>query len=306
MSKKKTHDEFLKELKEKQPQIFNSIKIITEYKGAKDHIFVKDKYGLCKTIPSNLLYGKSTSILSAVDKNEYLRNIIRIEHPNIYDKIEYFGNYNGSKEDMIIKTKYGYLKTKPLNLIRGKFPKTLSAVNKDEYFIARAIEIHGNKYGYDKIDYKRRLDKVCIICPVHGEFWQTPMNHINGFGCEECGYENGVGKYNKKNAERNREYWESISANVYVFKFFNKNEEFYKIGITTHENPINRFKNGYGNYKFELLDTIKTNLYTAVYIELALHEYFSSYKYKPKLGFSGWTECFSSIDLDYIKSRYVR
>mgnify|MGYP003304460647 CR=1 FL=1 len=30
-------------------------------------------------------------------------------------------------------------------------------------------------------------EKVCIICPIHGEFWQTPNDHLSGYGCPECG-----------------------------------------------------------------------------------------------------------------------
>ena len=30
-------------------------------------------------------------------------------------------------------------------------------------------------------------DKVCIICPEHGEFWQEPRSHLNGQGCPICG-----------------------------------------------------------------------------------------------------------------------
>ena len=31
--------------------------------------------------------------------------------------------------------------------------------------------------------------KVCIICKVHGEFWQTPHNHLKGYGCKKCSIE---------------------------------------------------------------------------------------------------------------------
>ena len=30
------------------------------------------------------------------------------------------------------------------------------------------------------------MTKVCIICPIHGEFWQIPNSHIKGFGCRKC------------------------------------------------------------------------------------------------------------------------
>lgn len=55
-----------------------------------------------------------------------------------------------------------------------------------EEFIRRSAEIHNGKYDYSKVDYKTLSTKVCIICPIHGEFWQLPYNHISGKGCKEC------------------------------------------------------------------------------------------------------------------------
>ena len=54
-------------------------------------------------------------------------------------------------------------------------------------FIKDAQKIHGNKYDYSKVIYKTAQEKVCIICPIHGEFWQTPNSHLNGRGCPKCG-----------------------------------------------------------------------------------------------------------------------
>ena len=43
-------------------------------------------------------------------------------------------------------------------------------------FLKLALEKHGNKYDYSKVNYVNSRTKVCIICPLHGEFWQTPNN----------------------------------------------------------------------------------------------------------------------------------
>lgn len=53
-------------------------------------------------------------------------------------------------------------------------------------FIQKAIEIHGNKYDYSKVEYKNNKTKVCIICLKHGEFWQIPNSHLNGSECPKC------------------------------------------------------------------------------------------------------------------------
>ena len=57
-----------------------------------------------------------------------------------------------------------------------------------EYFIERARKIHGDKYDYSKVVYKMADEKVCIICPEHGEFWQSPVCHLMGQGCRTCGF----------------------------------------------------------------------------------------------------------------------
>ena len=38
-----------------------------------------------------------------------------------------------------------------------------------------------------KVNYTNSKTKVCIICPEHGEFWQTPHDHLKGCGCIKCG-----------------------------------------------------------------------------------------------------------------------
>ncbi len=58
-------------------------------------------------------------------------------------------------------------------------------LTKDE-FIGRSKEIHGDKYDYSKVEYINNGTKVCIICPEHGEFMQTPFNHMGGHGCPSC------------------------------------------------------------------------------------------------------------------------
>lgn len=56
-----------------------------------------------------------------------------------------------------------------------------------EKFIEAARRAHGDKYDYSKVDYYNNRQKVCIICPEHGEFWQQPIDHIHAHGCPECG-----------------------------------------------------------------------------------------------------------------------
>ena len=72
-----------------------------------------------------------------------------------------------------------------------------------ESFIEKAKQIHGDKYDYSKVEYIKCSEKVCIICPKHGEFWQSPHGHCNGnnkHGCPKCGFLN-IQKENKRRLE---------------------------------------------------------------------------------------------------------
>lgn len=54
-------------------------------------------------------------------------------------------------------------------------------------FIDKSIQVHGNKYDYSKVEYINKETKVCIVCLVHGEFWQAPHKHAyRGQGCSKC------------------------------------------------------------------------------------------------------------------------
>ena len=58
-------------------------------------------------------------------------------------------------------------------------------------FIEKAKKIHGDKYDYSKAKYINNITPICIICSVHGEFWQTPIHHLRGCDCPKCSKING-------------------------------------------------------------------------------------------------------------------
>ena len=55
-----------------------------------------------------------------------------------------------------------------------------------EEFICRAKTVHGDRYNYEKVQYKDWWGKVCIVCSKHGEFWQNAGDHLRGEGCPMC------------------------------------------------------------------------------------------------------------------------
>jgi rubrerythrin len=119
-----------------------------------------------------------------------------------YSKVEYV---NSRTKICIICPQHGeFWQTPNAHLMKEGCPKckgeNVSKGNRHttNEFIEKAKKVHGDKYDYSKVDYKNNSTKVCIICPIHGEFWQTPANHLQGCGCPICGIEtirkNNIGK----------------------------------------------------------------------------------------------------------------
>lgn len=54
-------------------------------------------------------------------------------------------------------------------------------------FINSANAVHDNKFDYSSVNYVSSSKKVIIKCKEHGEFMQTPSNHVhNRQGCPMC------------------------------------------------------------------------------------------------------------------------
>lgn len=105
-----------------------------------------------------------------------------------YSKVEYINN---AKSVCIICPEHGEFWQKPSKHLQGHgCPKCNKSYKMTQsIFIQNAKEIHNNKYDYSKVNYINTDTKVCIICPEHGEFWQTPHSHLSGIGCPECARE---------------------------------------------------------------------------------------------------------------------
>lgn len=57
-------------------------------------------------------------------------------------------------------------------------------------------KVHNYKYTYDKSVYIKQSIPIIITCKLHGDFLQTPNNHLSGHGCKKC-YELTKIKYTK-------------------------------------------------------------------------------------------------------------
>lgn len=111
----------------------------------------------------------------------------KIKHGDKYDYS--LVNYTtcNKKVNIICKIHGNFLQSPNHHLNGSNCPK---CVNRDivdtNRFIEKSNIIHGNKYNYSKVEYINNYSHIIIICPIHGEFLQTPNSHVCKSGCPTC------------------------------------------------------------------------------------------------------------------------
>ena len=128
-------------------------------------------------------------------KEQFIEESKKI-HNGKYD-YSMVGYVNSHTKVCIICPIHGEFWQTPSNHLRGKgCPKCVGRNKNNEEIIESFKKVHGGKYDYSKVNFKRMNEKVCIVCPKHGEFFQTPNLHLKGCGCQKCGNEK-VGYYQR-------------------------------------------------------------------------------------------------------------
>lgn len=137
-------------------------------------------------------YGNENS--SQIFRNEKNQDVFINELKDIYkddsfdySKINYINNYTNVE---IICEKHGSFNQRPNELLIGrgcsKCNKERERVKYLEKYIKKSNKVHNNKYDYSLVDYKGCEEKVKIICPIHGIFYQSMSLHSNNRGCPDC------------------------------------------------------------------------------------------------------------------------
>ena len=153
-----------------------------------------------------------------ITTDEFIKRA-KIIHGDKYDysKTEYT---SPRKKICIIDKEFGEFWMMPYAHLNGqgcpsrKGEKISKANSKSkEKFIEQAKKVHGDKYDYSKVDYKGVFEKVCIICPTHGEFWQRPTEHLSGCGCPIC---------KSSHLEMEVKNWLDNNNIEYVYQYRNK------------------------------------------------------------------------------------
>jgi len=157
--------------------------------------------------PQCSLISRSFKLSSTTEK--FITKAMKI-HDNKYDysKVVYVNNHT---KVIIICSIHGKFLQLPLcHLMGNGCPKcgsrngTLKRTKTTDQFKKEAKEIHGKTYSYKKSKYINAYTKITITCPIHGDFEQLPVIHINlKCGCPKCNLSKGellVAKILNKNS----------------------------------------------------------------------------------------------------------
>ena len=270
----KTQDEFIKKCKEMWGDKYDYS--LTKYKNANNKIKVIYDgivYEQCAQshisgMAPEIHMNHNSFIKYAKDKwgDKYDYSLVVYEHCKNKVKIKYNGYiYEQTPEQ--------HLKCAPENI-------RLSVKKTTEQFIIEANQVHDNKYSYEKTNYIKNHIKVTITCPIHGDFDQNPLSHVQGCGCPNCNESHGEKeisiflKSKKINFVRQKKF--KNCRNVFELPF-----DFYipSMGICIEFDGIQHFQpldyfGGINTFeKLKINDEIKNNFCEDNYINLIRIKY---------------------------------
>ena len=146
---------------------------------------------------------RKCGVLRTAEKNRYsIEKILSQFHEVHGNQFEYdIDSYSGVAEKIRIKClKHGWFEQTVSTHKMGAGCAECSyeligdrtRVTK-EIFIGRAIEEHGQKYDYSKVEWVDQYTEVLIGCDnkEHGYFLQVPRDHKRGSGCLRCNESRG-------------------------------------------------------------------------------------------------------------------
>lgn len=153
-------------------------------------------------------------------------------------------------------------------------------------------DTHGDRYSYPNLKnkYKNAAIPIPIICDIHGEFLQSPANHIKGSNCPDCCLKNKGWTYSKW-VKAGNESNNFDCFKLYIVRFSNG---LYKIG-RTFVTLKSRFSSIPLDY--EIIDIIISEDGREICeIEILFQNLCVNYKQIPDSSFKGRHECYSSIE----------
>lgn len=292
MGARKTTEQFIEDAKAVHGDKYDYS--LTAYYGNKiPVVIVCSKHGEFEQVPVTHLKGANCFKCGKDSMADKCRGSVdkfieesKEKHGDKYDysKVEY--SNNRTKVIICCPTHGDYLKTPSKHKEGSGCKKCLDESNTKttENYIKECKKVHNNLYTYKNTIYTHSNDSVIVTCKFHGDFEQKAKTHREGCGCPKCARE--TGRFKRSDYIKLKD-----TATLYLIKVYNDNEVFYKIGKTTYT-VKERFAGGMP-YKYEIVNTLTSEIGFIFDLEIELHRKYKDYKHKPSIDFAGRTECYN-------------
>jgi hypothetical protein len=188
IGKTKTTEQFVVEARERHGDRYDYSKSVYKRSNIKIEM-VCSKHGSFWQEPTKHIGGQGCIGCRQTSTTEDFVAKAKLVHEDRYDysKSVYF---TSAEKVEIVCGLHGSFWQTPRGHVSGKgCPLCANNQRKDvKKFIQSAREVHGQKYDYDNVVYKNNKSPIEIVCKKHGKFYQSPKKHLQGNGCEKCGY----------------------------------------------------------------------------------------------------------------------
>lgn len=273
----------IQKFKQKHGDLYDYSDVV--YTNSRNKVKIKcNIHGIFEQEPASHARGRGCGKCSNNNKmttEEFIKKAKEVHKDRyVYDNVVYLGRM----QKVRIKCRvHGEFLQEPISHIKNSgCPKCANIHSSRKRsstfseFILKAKTIHGTTYAYDKVVYTNSKKTVIITCPIHGDFKQTPNDHLVGKGCSKC-QSNGFNK-NRPGLV----YYLSIN-----------NGQAYKIGITN-----NTVRKRFSKDELKIIEVLSTHRFEngneAYLKEQEILMRYKEYKYLgPDLLKSGNTELFS-------------
>lgn len=261
-----SNEEFINRLRDMFGDNYDYSKV--KYNGTRGYVtIVCPKHGEFKARVGTLSRGVGCLKCKEEERLKKFNDLYIKKFKEYYPDLDYSKTvYTGWDTRIVITCpKHGDFEVLPNHFLRYKGCPKCSAESHAKYmqkslddFLKDARRIHGTRYDYSRVEYNDSHTKVCIVCPEHGEFWQTPNSHIQGSGCPSCssskGEEEVCNILLSNGIKFMREYTIQVpneintSGHAYIDFYLPEYNTFVEYNGIQHYNPKMAFG---GSFKFE-------------------------------------------------------
>lgn len=290
--RKRTHEQFMAELLEKQPDIHDRYIFLSEYITINHGIKVRCR--LCgievEKKPSRMLQGNSCKGCAMWTIPEVEAALKESQPTFTFEKIT-----NPHNKALITATcENGHVMVRQMGRFlrnRGCRECSFERARTHGDRIPEALAKHPD-LNFISVTGNGHEDHITLECPHHGVFTKPLRGFIKGQGCQVCA-KSQLSPQSLTLAKRRKEDWINVPCDFYILSVKSRDKSFYKYGISKDiKGRLSAIRRGItSDYEVSVCYTIPTNKYVAVMLEQEM-DVFIAVQDIPK--FAGYTETFEA------------